>query len=108
MVRPSRSYRAGNLATSSILVGMERASYGASAAGGSRGRHDRFDWAGTVARAVLATVWAWAGVAKLADPSGAVLSVRAYRLLPEVLVRPVAWGLPYLELAVAVLLLAGI
>ena len=34
--------------------------------------------------------------------------MRAYRLLPEVLVRPVAWGLPFLELALAVLLLAGI
>src|SRR5215213_6639468 len=66
------------------------------------------DWAGPLARAGLAVIWIWAGLAKLTDPNGAVLSVRAYRLLPEVLVRPVAWGLPYLELALAVLLLAGI
>ena len=37
-----------------------------------------------------------------------MLSVRAYRLPPEVLVRPVPWGLPFLELALAVLLLTGI
>jgi uncharacterized membrane protein YphA (DoxX/SURF4 family) len=37
-----------------------------------------------------------------------VLSVRAYRLLPETLVHAVAWGLPFLELAVAVLLAAGV
>jgi uncharacterized membrane protein YphA (DoxX/SURF4 family) len=65
-------------------------------------------WAATVARLGLAAIWAWAGVAKAADPNGAVLSVRAYRLLPEALVRPVAWGLPFLELALAALLLAGV
>jgi len=74
----------------------------------SHRRRGWLDWAGTLSRAGLAVVWIWAGLAKLTDPNGAVLSVRAYRLLPEVLVRPVAWGLPFLELALAVLLLTGI
>ena len=65
-------------------------------------------WISTVARLGLAVVWAWAARAKILDPNGAVLSVRAYRLLPEALVHPVAWGLPFLELAVAVLLAAGV
>src|SRR5215211_4515974 len=73
-----------------------------------RRRQGWLDWAGTLSRAGLAVVWIWAGLAKLTDPNGAVLSVRAYWLLPDVLVRPVAWGLPFLELALAVLLLAGI
>jgi hypothetical protein len=37
-----------------------------------------------------------------------VISVRAYRLLPEPAVHAVAWGLPFVELVVAVLLLAGL
>jgi uncharacterized membrane protein YphA (DoxX/SURF4 family) len=61
-----------------------------------------------VARVVLAGVFAWAGMAKVADPDAAVRAVRAYRILPEALVRPVAWGLPFVEVAIAVLLLAGI
>jgi uncharacterized membrane protein YphA (DoxX/SURF4 family) len=65
-------------------------------------------WIATVARLGLAVVWAWAAHAKILDPDGAVISVRAYRLLPEALVHPVAWGLPFLELAVAVLLAAGL
>lgn len=65
-------------------------------------------WIATAVRLGLAVVWAWAARAKILDPAGAVLSVRAYRLLPEALVHPVAYGLPFLELAVAVLLVAGI
>jgi uncharacterized membrane protein YphA (DoxX/SURF4 family) len=65
-------------------------------------------WMSTVARLGLAVVWAWAARAKILEPDGAVISVRAYRLLPEVLAHPVAWGLPFLELAVAVLLAAGV
>jgi hypothetical protein len=44
----------------------------------------------------------------MADPNAAVRAVRAYRALPELLVHPVAWGLPFVELALALLLLAGI
>jgi uncharacterized membrane protein YphA (DoxX/SURF4 family) len=65
-------------------------------------------WAATVARLLLAAVWAWAAIAKIADPDAAVRAVRAYQLLPELLVRPVAWGLPFAELALAILLAAGL
>lgn len=57
---------------------------------------------------MLAGVWTWAGVAKLGDPDAAVRAVRAYDILPETFVKPFAWGLPFVELALAVLLLLGI
>jgi uncharacterized membrane protein YphA (DoxX/SURF4 family) len=65
-------------------------------------------WLATGARLLLATVWAWAAMAKISDPDAAVRAVRAYQLLPEALVRPVAWGLPFAELALAVLLAVGL
>jgi uncharacterized membrane protein YphA (DoxX/SURF4 family) len=65
-------------------------------------------WAATGARLLLAGVWAWAALAKVSDPDAAVRAVRAYQLLPEALVRPVAWGLPFAELALAVLLAVGL
>jgi uncharacterized membrane protein YphA (DoxX/SURF4 family) len=68
----------------------------------------RLAWAGTGARLVLAVVFVWSGIAKMSDPDAAVRAVRAYRILPESLIHPAAWALPFVELAVAVLLLAGI
>jgi uncharacterized membrane protein YphA (DoxX/SURF4 family) len=65
-------------------------------------------WAATLARLLLAAVWAWAALAKISDPDAAVRAVRAYQLLPEALVRPVAWGLPFAELALALLLAVGL
>lgn len=74
---------------------------------GGRGREWRL-WAATGARLLLAAVWAWAALAKINDPDAAVRAVRAYQLLPEALVRPVAWGLPFAELALALLLATGL
>jgi uncharacterized membrane protein YphA (DoxX/SURF4 family) len=65
-------------------------------------------WCSTVARLVLAGVWVWAGVAKIGDPDASVRAVRAYEILPEAFVKPFAWGLPFVELALAVLLLLGL
>jgi uncharacterized membrane protein YphA (DoxX/SURF4 family) len=65
-------------------------------------------WCSTAGRLLLAGVWAWAGVAKLGDPDAAVRAVRAYDILPETFVKPFAWGLPFVELALAALLLVGI
>jgi len=65
-------------------------------------------WTATTARLLLATVWAWAALAKISAPDAAVRAVRAYQLLPEALVRPVAWGLPFAELVLAVLLAVGL
>jgi uncharacterized membrane protein YphA (DoxX/SURF4 family) len=65
-------------------------------------------WLATAARLLLATVWVWAAVTKIADPDASVRAVRAYQLLPEGLVELVGWGLPFLELGLAVLLVAGL
>jgi uncharacterized membrane protein YphA (DoxX/SURF4 family) len=65
-------------------------------------------WVSTAARFGLAVVWLWAGWAKVADPAAAARAVRAYEVLPEVLVKPLAWGLPFVELALGIVLLLGI
>jgi uncharacterized membrane protein YphA (DoxX/SURF4 family) len=65
-------------------------------------------WFGTAARVVLGGVLVVAGVLKAADPAAAVRAVRAYRLLAESFVGPVAFGLPVIEIAVGLALLAGV
>jgi protein-disulfide isomerase len=65
-------------------------------------------WAATVGRLVLAAVWAWVAVARIADPAASVDAVRAYQLLPDVLERGIGYGLPFVALALAVLLLVGL
>jgi uncharacterized membrane protein YphA (DoxX/SURF4 family) len=65
-------------------------------------------WAATAARVLLGVVLVVAGALKLPDPAAAVRAVRAYRLLPEGLIGPVAFGLPVLEIAVGLALLAGV
>jgi uncharacterized membrane protein YphA (DoxX/SURF4 family) len=73
---------------------------------------DRFaaaqPWLSTAARLFLAGVWIWAGVPKLLDSEDTVRSVRAFQLLPESLVRPFGYGLPLVELSLALLLLLGL
>jgi protein-disulfide isomerase/uncharacterized membrane protein YphA (DoxX/SURF4 family) len=65
-------------------------------------------WLGTGARVLLAVVWAWAAVAKVGDPAGSVRAVRAYELLPEWLAKGVGYGLPFLEVGLAILLIVGL
>jgi uncharacterized membrane protein YphA (DoxX/SURF4 family) len=65
-------------------------------------------WAATAARLLLGMVLVVAGALKVPDPAAAVRAVRAYRLLPEALVGPVAFGLPMVEIAVGLALLAGV
>ena len=65
-------------------------------------------WGATVVRLVLAAVWAWVAVARIADPAASVDAVRAYQLLPDVLERGIGYGLPFVALALAVLLLVGL
>ncbi|MFJ6140802.1 MauE/DoxX family redox-associated membrane protein [Kitasatospora sp. NPDC092286] len=65
------------------------------------------EWLGTAVRLGLAVVWGWAGLAKIADPAEAAQAVRAYEILPEALVKPVGYALPFLELALALLLVIG-
>ena len=66
------------------------------------------EWVAAAARLLLAGVWLWAALAKIGDPAASVRAVRAYRVLPEWLAKGVGYGLPFLELALAVLLLAGL
>ena len=61
-----------------------------------------------MARLLLGGVFVVAGLLKVPDPAAAVRAVRAYRLLAEPLVAPVAFGLPVLEIAVGLALLAGV
>ncbi len=65
------------------------------------------DVVGLVARFGLAAVWFTSGIAKAADPRETTVAVRAYDVLPESMVGPVATVLPYLEIALGLLLVLG-
>jgi uncharacterized membrane protein YphA (DoxX/SURF4 family) len=65
-------------------------------------------WLSTLARLFLAGVFVWSGWPKLLDSEGTVRSVRAFQLLPEFAVRSFAYGLPLLELALALVLVLGL
>jgi uncharacterized membrane protein YphA (DoxX/SURF4 family) len=65
-------------------------------------------WFSTAARLVLGGVFLVAGALKVIDPQSSVGAVRAYRLLPSSLTTIVGWGLPFAEIALGLLLLAGI
>lgn len=59
-------------------------------------------------RAGLAAVWLVSGGLKVVDPAQTEVAVRAYRLLPEALVEPVALVLPFAELGLGLLLVVGV
>jgi uncharacterized membrane protein YphA (DoxX/SURF4 family) len=48
-----------------------------------------------------------AGALKVNDPEASVQAVRAYELLPSALETPIGWGLPFLEIAIGLLLVVG-
>lgn len=62
----------------------------------------------TLARLALAAVFGVAGGLKVADPQAAVQAVAAYRLLPVSLEPIVGLGLPFLEIALGLLLAVGL
>jgi uncharacterized membrane protein YphA (DoxX/SURF4 family) len=66
------------------------------------------DAVGTLARLGLAAVWLVSGLLKAMDPDQTYVAVRAYDVLPSVGVEVVAALLPWVELALGVLLLAGV
>jgi uncharacterized membrane protein YphA (DoxX/SURF4 family) len=66
-----------------------------------------FGWVSLGARLLLGCVMLFAGALKVTDPSTAAQAVRAYELLPSALVEPVGWGLPFLEIAIGLLLIVG-
>jgi len=66
------------------------------------------DVLGTLARVGLAAVWLVSGTLKAVDPDQTFVAVRAYDVLPETGVELVAAVLPFLEIALGLLLLAGV
>lgn len=65
-------------------------------------------WISLVVRLSLGGVFLTAGGLKVIDPQGSVQAVRAYQLLPRPLETLVGWGLPFLEIALGLLLVAGL
>ncbi|GAA5129497.1 MauE/DoxX family redox-associated membrane protein [Pseudonocardia adelaidensis] len=66
------------------------------------------DVVGTLARFGLAAVWLVSGLLKAVDPDQTYVAVRAYDVLPAAGVEVVAALLPWVELALGVLLLVGV
>ena len=66
------------------------------------------DVIGTLARLGLAAVFLISGVLKAVDPDATYVAVRAYDVLPRAGVVLVAGVLPWLEIALGLLLLAGV
>jgi uncharacterized membrane protein YphA (DoxX/SURF4 family) len=52
-----------------------------------------------VARLILGGVFLWAGAQKARNPQLFALDLEAYRLLPSALILPIAYYLPWLEIA---------
>jgi uncharacterized membrane protein YphA (DoxX/SURF4 family) len=66
------------------------------------------DVIGLLARVVLGGTLVVAGALKVGDPGGSIRAVNAYQLLPLGLAEWVGYALPYLEMAVGLLLVAGL
>ncbi len=66
------------------------------------------DWFGLVARLLTGGVWIVAGAIKLPHPAESVRAVRAYELLPEVVVPAVGHLLPVLEVVIGLCLVLGV
>lgn len=65
-------------------------------------------WLGTLARLGLAGVWLAAGAAKVGDLAASGRAVHAYQLLPYDLSVAAGAALPFVELGLGALLLAGL
>lgn len=82
-----------------------------SATAGSPGRRVNWavvlPWARTLVRVGLGVVWIVAGAVKLPDPAQSVQAVAAYEILPQSLNQLVGWGLPYFEILLGLVLIAG-
>jgi len=71
-------------------------------------RSEVFEWISTLVRLAMAGILIFAAIPKLQDIPHSIIAVRAYRLLPESMVHFVGTMLPFLELALAVLLILGL
>jgi uncharacterized membrane protein YphA (DoxX/SURF4 family) len=65
-------------------------------------------WLGTAARLVLGVVWIVAGATKVTDLAASGRSVAAYRILPYEGARFLGAVLPFLEIALGILLVLGL
>ncbi len=65
-------------------------------------------WVGTVARLALAAVWLVAGGAKVGDLAASGRAVNAYRVMPYEAAKVIGAALPFVEIALGLLLLAGV
>jgi uncharacterized membrane protein YphA (DoxX/SURF4 family) len=65
-------------------------------------------WISTAARIGLAAVWLVAGGAKAGDLAASGRAVNAYRLMPYDVAKVVGAALPFLEIALGLLLLVGL
>ncbi len=65
-------------------------------------------WTALVLRVAIAGVFVFAAAPKLADPAGFALEIDNYRILPALLVGPLAVIVPVLELVIAAALLSGV
>jgi uncharacterized membrane protein YphA (DoxX/SURF4 family) len=65
-------------------------------------------WISTAARIALAAVFLVAGATKVGDLAGSARAVNAYRLMPFEAAKVVGAVLPFVEIALGLLLLAGI
>lgn len=65
-------------------------------------------WLGTLVRLVLAGVWFAAGASKVTDLAASGRAVNAYRLMPFEVAEVVGAMLPFVELALGLLLLLGL
>lgn len=66
-----------------------------------------FGWFGLVARLVLGGVWLAAGAAKVRDVAESVRAVHAFQILPYEASKLVGAVLPFVEMALGLLLVAG-
>ncbi|MDN5727760.1 MAG: DoxX family membrane protein, partial [Propionibacteriales bacterium] len=65
-------------------------------------------WASLLVRLALAAVLIAAGVLKVVDPPQAVQAVAAYEIVPAALTPVVGFALPWLEIALGLLLVVGL
>lgn len=70
-------------------------------------RQPWFPWVSLVARLLLGGVMLVAGALKVTDPEAATQAVRAYELLPQGFDGIVGLLLPFLEIAIGLLLIVG-
>ncbi len=65
-------------------------------------------WTSTLARVALAGIFGAAGLLKISDPNGSVRAVQAYQLFPTGVAQLIGYALPFLEIALALVLLVGL